>query len=217
MPGIYDRGAELLLRNTPLGSEEWRILIESRRGLLKDYLDRFTLQRLEEVECLRQESHHHSIGNDSPKVEADPGFNLASQGIFVETYSTYHRRESPSVRVGVTQTTTTGGIVHLWGLSRKAEWLIIEVRFTREPGYKDRGYDRATMVTIKAATLDEILGISRTGRESVWAKLGEAVASMVEQRRRLYVEAERLLAIIKAQNAAVDHIDIMTSEELVSP
>lgn len=211
MPDIFTYGADLLLRTDPLGHEEWMQLLESRRLLLKQHLDKFSLERLGEIECLSSESHYHKINQDHPEVVAEADLDLDTQGIFGRGETTFEQVKVPSAPWSGwgPETETLGGVVNLWGLSRKGEWLVIQVEFKREPGYKNRGNDRAVRVTAKTTTVSELAEVALSP-QYVWDQLGQTVAQWTEQRLRLYLQANELLAVIRAASAAVSEIGYRT-------
>lgn len=207
MPDKFCYGAELLLRTAPLGDEEWIQLLESRRLLLKQYLDKFSLKTLGDVGCLSSESHQHEINWDNPEVVAQDGLGLDTQGIFGRGKTVFDQIKIPSAPWSGwgPSTETVGGTVDLWGLSRKGEWIVIKVEFKKESGYKGRGYDRAVKVTIRRTTVDELAEVAGS-TQLVWDLLGRTVAEWTDQRLRIYLQANELLAVVQAQDSAARQI-----------
>ncbi|MDO8591550.1 MAG: hypothetical protein Q7R60_01320 [bacterium] len=214
MPDTFRYGAELLLRTSAISDSEWRQLLESRRLLLKKSLDKFSLKTLGDVECLSSESHQHEINWDNPEVVTHDGLGLDTQGIFGRGEAVFDQIKIPPAPWSGwgPSTETVGGTVNLWGLSRKGEWIVAQVEFRKESGYKGRGYDRAVKVTIRKTTVDELAEVAGS-TQSVWDLLGRTVAEWTDQRLRIYLQANELLTVVQAQDSAARQIGY--SEEVV--
>lgn len=184
--------------------EEWCELVEARRCLLRPHLDTFTLSTLGRLECLRREvSFSHSIFVDSPKCESSGGrFSLDTQGIFEAPQSsrivTGRGYEAPLGCISAPD-----GVMYAWGLTRKAEWVIVGVTFVGEPGYKDRGYERATHVDIEEADLRLILKLCKCHPEAIWLRLGKEICGWSEGRAHLAEIASDLARMVATEELAL--------------
>jgi hypothetical protein len=197
-------GIGLLCRKNPLSDEEWYRLIEARRSLIKPHLDSFTLRELGEVKCLEQEGpnrlHSLQVGFLPEVVTGDERFSLRTQGIFYHPWSGDQKipvdyRPSPSEEARL----YPGGIKYIWGLTRKGLWILAEVKFRHEAGYKGRGYERALTVDIQELDLPTIVARTRSKPEEIWRVLGEAIKEYTRFRERLYYEALELRRVIEVE------------------
>jgi len=180
MPRI-EESLRLLGRKSPLSDEEWQWLVQDRCNTLKKDLDRFTLKTLGETTCLRSESHYHAVGDRDPKCFGE--FGLQTQGIFRANWLN-RRKDTP--------------ILYIWGLTRKAQWIVAAVHYSWERGYKDRGFEYATEVQTSEAPLATLVNVCKVSYLQIWQALGEEVQCWVDHRKILYESAlqiNRLFAI----------------------
>lgn len=206
MPDMFSHGAGLLLRTTRLSSEEWIQLVESRRLLLNPYLKCFSLKCLSESGYLHQEGGSHVLADDEPEVDAEEGLSLDTQGIFDRSkYTHIYGRQWSSV--DSRERLPIGGSFCLWGLSRKAEWVVACVEYNIDRQHRGPFYERATKITIRRyATIGELVKAVDIEPRRVWELLGRTVSAWTEARLKLYAKAARLQAIVEAESAAVDKI-----------
>lgn len=205
MPDLFGYGAELLLRKTPIGVTEWVTLVEGLRKMIKPHLDKFSLSTVGEFECLTSEGHRHAIADNGPEVVADGPLGLGTRGIFAIGETSYDT-ESRRTTLYRDEQVTLGGTTRVWGLTRNGEWVICVVEFKHEPGYKNRGYDRAIMVTIRKSTPAEVIRVAGSPKR-VWHLLARTVAEWTEARYRLYRQADELLSAVRAASSAIKQIE----------
>jgi hypothetical protein len=138
------KGLEFILKNSYFSRKEWAEFLEIRRELIKPLLDRLTLETLGNQECLADgKGYYHKLHADNPAVffngekdERAPNLNI--QGIF-------------PVRGYLIE---KNNLIRSCGLSRKGQWLWIEIDFiTTTPVTRDgdrviAGYQKATEVKV---------------------------------------------------------------------
>ena len=89
--------------------------------------------------------------------------------------------------------------MYVWGLTRDALWVLAEVTFTGDVGYKRRGYEKAQTVDIQESDLITIVDATKSGPEEIWKKLGEAIKGWVRFREGLYYQAFELGRVIEPE------------------
>jgi len=187
------KGIELLVRKDPISDEEWYSLIEARRSLIKPHLNLFSLRELGNIQCLEQEGPTFLHGlyapfSDTPAVTGDTRFSLKTQGIFYHPWSGDQRSGYPHDEM-----------MYIWGLTRDGLWLLVEVKFKSEAGYKGRGYERAQTVHIQESDLPTIIAKTKSKPEEIWRVLSEAIKEWTRFRGRVYHEALELMRVIEAE------------------
>lgn len=186
-------GLEKLVRQDQLDDQDWFELIEERLALIKPHLSTFSLSELGELECLRSEgSFTHALRYDDPTLDGDRKFSLKTRGIFrSQHFSDVGHFPNSGYQPGRTSgyIACPDGIMMVWGLTDSGLWVIVEIAFSGEPGYKDRGYERATSVTIKEAGLQAIISQTKDKPQTIWNELGEAIQVWTESRKSLYHQA----------------------------
>lgn len=195
---------ELLVRNTPLKEPDWLMLVEARRALIKPHLDSFTLPELGALECLEIGSHRHEIRLGGPEVTGNPDFSLKTQGIFDAPYS--GRVSIPGSGYQNPGGSCPDGSLQIWGLTRKGLWILAEVFFHGEAGYKDRGYERAHTVNIKEADLPTILAKTKQQPRHLWNRLADAVHGWVRAREGLYRQAQHIQRTIQLEQFVLEQV-----------
>jgi hypothetical protein len=99
------------------------------------------------------------------------------------------------------------GIAVVWGLTRAGEWMLAEVHYHGEAGYKWRGYERAHTVHIRVVELVDVLQRTKETPEKILKALGEEVRAWVNHRRGLYNAAKALGDRISNEDMLFDLID----------
>lgn len=192
-------GLDLLARKKTLTTGEWHQLIEARRLLIKPHLNSFTLRELGDLECLRTETFMHSLRIDSPTITGDERFSLKTQGIFHRPSSGIQRIPNSGFRGSPGEGSCPNGTMFIWGLTRDALWILAEITFTGEAGYKRRGYERAQTVDIQESDLITIVDATKSTPIAIWEKLGEVIKSWVQFREGLYHQALELGRVVKTE------------------
>lgn len=178
------RALGILTRKGPLTRPEWEELLELIRTQLKNYFDKFTLERLADVNCMRGNHPHlthvikdHFDNHHVKVVSEDPKLSLDTQGIFgVQPLEFVKVRKNHK-----------GGGKKLWGLSRKGEWLLVEVVFSTRPEHyviDVWGYETTTKVTIRRVTPTEMLDETHVEPGEIVDTIAKVVNGWVESHRR---------------------------------
>ncbi|MBZ9578220.1 hypothetical protein KJA13_04325 [Patescibacteria group bacterium] len=198
----------MLVRKHPPSDEEWLDLIEARRSLIKPHLDSFTLPKLGELKCLRTESwtEGHDLYDaltirDTLTVTGDTRFSLKTQGIFRRPWSGIQRIPNSGYRAPGGG--CPDGTMYIWGLTRAGQWILAKVEFKGEPGYKKRGYERATRVHIEESDLATIIAKTKSTSEEIWRELGKAIKDWTKARHQLYRRAREIARIIRIEELAL--------------
>jgi len=199
-----NNGFEFLARNTPLTDEEWVGLIETRRELIKPHLDSFTLPELGALKCLRQEgSFLNEIQLTVSESTGDTEFSLKTQGIFhAQEWADMERVPNS----GYPPANCLNGTMRIWGLTRNGEWVLVTVDFIGEPGWKNRGCERATSVNIVKSDVPAILAQTKVKPHHMWEKIGHAIIGFAERRRNLYEQALKLAKQVAVEDNLYDWI-----------
>lgn len=201
MPSPED-GLKVFLRAKEVSIEEWLTLLEARANLLRPHLDSITLPELGRLKCLREETFEHEIGLDNPRVEGADNFSLRTQGIFrAQRYDCVERIPGTGFR-GNPVFVFLDGVVRAWGLTRKGKWVLVSIHFSGQPGWKDRGYEKAEIVKIEETDIVTILMRTKEEPQQIWLELGKAVHEIVEWRKKLLWNVERLESRIEAEESA---------------
>ena len=206
-------GLELFIRNTLLSQEEWVKALETRCWLVKPYLNEFTLDKLGNVKALHSEGFPREINTWGPAVVSYPQneFDLGTQGIFgIQPWQDIEYFPGTGFQ-GELHRPALDGVVQLWGLTRKAEWLHIEVRFRGVEGYKRRGAEQATQVMISSSRIDEILEKTKTPAEQIWRQLGRFITSKQET-----FEARYRRVLIDTAAIAAEELALESSKKLAA-
>ncbi len=202
------QGMELLVRKNQLTDVEWFALLEARRSLVKPHLDTFTLPELGSLKCFRRElSFTHELRLDGPKVIGDERFSLKTQGIFrPQPWSAIERIPNSGYRPPPGGVACPDGTMQIWGLTRSGLWILAEVRFVGEDGYKERGYERAKTVEITEVNLPTIVSKTKEKPQRIWEELGKAIKEWVEFREGLYNQALNLARMVGIEELALSLI-----------
>lgn len=186
----YDGGLGVFVRKGKVQIEEWLLLLERRRELIRPHLDSITLPEIGHLMCLRNEAFLHDLRLDEPKIVAtgSEDLSLKTQGIF-RVQPLYKKETFPATRFQTAPILNRpDGIVRAWGLTRKAKWVLVTVHFSGQPGWNQRGYEKAELVEIKETDLVAIIEATKQRPKSMWFELGKAFKEIVEQRRHLLNE-----------------------------
>ncbi|MBI4022700.1 hypothetical protein HY375_00850 [Candidatus Berkelbacteria bacterium] len=100
------------------------------------------------------------------------------------------------------------GRLRIWGLTRANEWLIVTVEFNSEPGYKDRGRERAVKIDLGEVDLPTLLAEAQVSPREVWQELGAQIKRTYRAREEL---AARLRAL--AQMVEIEELALSVSQE----
>lgn len=195
-----NEGLKLLVSKETIDEVMWYRLIQARRALIKPHLDKFTLPELGSLECLRSEvGFTHHLAMDTPTVAGDKRFSLKTQGIFDRAIHADQRIPNSGYQAESGYVSCPDGIMYVWGLTRSSDWLLIKVEFKGEPGYKNRGYERAQTVTIYEETLEAIMAVIKVEPISMWRMLGNKIKEWTEFRERLYHQALDISRIVETE------------------
>ncbi len=200
---LHEEGLDILLRQTPLTHEELLGVIEAHRVHIRPYLFVFHLDALGDVECLRTEAvYQHTPRQDNPAVVASEWLSLDTRGIFkVQPWKHIQRTPSQCTVEGVK--VPDDGTLLIWGLTKDAKWVLIEITFVGQPGYKNRGYEKATVITIKETDVAAILAKTGEDPQRILETLCKAMQKCAEHCEQLHAATSRVAQIIQTQNAAI--------------
>lgn len=205
-------GLELLVRRTQPDYGEWLELLEARKRMLRPYLDMVSLGKLGDIKCLKREENQpkgfredHPIVQSSQTEQGDTPFTLDTQGIFsakwVPAFIPHSGYQAPPGGVS-----SPDGVVHFWGLTRSARWILVRVEFRGHPGYKNRGVQVASAVIIQETTPARIVEKMWYTAQEIWLELGRAVHNWLLDRQRLYLQIEETSHQIAMEERALSVI-----------
>lgn len=203
MSDLY-HGLSYLVRREPLGEEEWLGLIEARHSLIHTYLKDFRLHELGKMHCLMNANDMHGLSDDCPQVTGDMRFSLETKGIFRCQPFDFIERMPGSGYCPISQWSINvpNGTMLIWGLTESGCWVLVEVNFKGEEGYKGRGYERATDVIILETQLSKIPNKTGEKLENIWKELGREVERWVNFRNYLYREALKVGNMVNTEYLA---------------
>ncbi len=183
----------ILVPHQPITFEEWLLLIEARRAEIAPYLDTFTLPPIGTSIKLRSEvSQTHDLHVDGPEMV---GLTRSSQGLFrSQDWKDVERR----VGTGYAPDRHSGhvacpdGTLKAWGLLRENKWVLVTVDFVGEPGYRDRGYERAVHVEVREVDINTLLRETKVGPRVIWDELENLVLTWLQQAKSRYENLQHL-------------------------
>lgn len=196
------KAMKILVRDSQFNYGEWPALLESRRVLAKQLLSSGDLPTLGELVCLRHEWFRHSISTDfslnfNTAVEV-----LGTKGIFkIQPWESFEYVPNSGYQPGLGGLQCRDGLKRAWGLTSSNEWVVVEIRFVGQSGYKGRGYERAVEVKIIKVDLGEMLAQTIVNPRAVWDALGEAIRVWEKHRRDLYESAANIAKIAEAEDS----------------
>ncbi|HTE48453.1 MAG TPA: hypothetical protein VK675_00920 [Candidatus Paceibacterota bacterium] len=200
----------LLIGDRKLGQITWIRVLESRRILIKPYLDLLTLPTLGSLHCLLGpdpnasiHSLYHRIDSDKPSLEGDfashfdpatSDGNIDIQGIWGEF--TFLDRTSESSRRGPHRFTCCN-----WGISRRsAAWVLITLSGMRD-GSKEQIVEKVDSLKIESISLSEILVKVPVPPTEIWLSLGAEVHHFLAQRQKLLDQVQELVHKVETEEA----------------
>jgi hypothetical protein len=192
----------ILTRKEALTDTDWFDLIEARRAAIKTYLDTFTLPTLGDLHCMRSSNGLHTLTQDFPRQapEEQRLFWLKTQGLFyTQPHSAIEYKAGTGHQPGLGGVPYPDGVLQIWGLTRSGKWVVATVEFVGEAGYKDRGRQRATALSISECEIQDLLEKTKESPQVVWNSLGDSVKAWAERRQRLANEAQRLAHMIEIE------------------
>ena len=198
-------GLEVLIQKQTLTTSDWLKLIEARCALIKPYLGSFTLSKLGDLKCLRTElSFTHRLLDDFALFTAGDHLSaLNTQCIFYCPKTGIKRIPNSGYQAPPGGVSCPDGIMHIWGFTRAASWVLVTVNFKGEAGYKNRGYERAYGVCVEIASLEEIVAKTESTPEEIWKELGRAIKEWTRRREELYHEALQMAQIVETEELAL--------------
>src|SRR5436305_845108 len=135
------KALEMLIPSRKLKPGDWYDLVEARRAVIAPHLDSFTLGKIADVKCLLSQGHYKGL--NPCRYLGEEGFSLDTQGIFGYSKQSKQKYQTGQFAFPDSGPHARGHLVHdghcyVWGLTRKAAWLLAKVNFRGDPGYKDR-------------------------------------------------------------------------------
>lgn len=200
-------GLATLIRNTSLTREEWFELIELRRDTIRPYLDSMTLPELGDLKCLHSEGFERELRFSAATITGDKLLaSLKTQGIFFSPPSAVERIPNSGFRPEPGGCTTPNGTRWVWGLTRRGLWVLVTVTFVGEPGYKDRGSERATEINVVQSNLPAIAAKVKEEPQRMWERLGEFIKRVAAHRKALSDHAAELARMVEFEEMAFRHV-----------
>lgn len=203
---------KLLARRDKITDDEWYVLLQARVRDLEDHLRSMSLKPLGELKMLKDYFHAHDLNRDQPDVESVnwSGHGLKTRGIFPSDKSwagiakTEHERDALERVVASKH--------KLWGLTRDAEWIAIEVdTITYMEEYKRSGrfeeVQRAKKVKITRSTPIDLCKFCEVTYKKIWLRLGEVIKDWAEHRKQLYEDAFGLQMVVEQEESLVQAIE----------
>ena len=199
-----EEGMSILVRKGGVEIEEWLLLLEKRRELLKPHLDSITLPELGRLKCLQTESFQHDLQLDNPTIIGSEEFSLRTQGIFcVQMWKAIEHIPNSGFAGYPGACQCLDGVLRAWGLTRSGKWVLITIHFSGHAGYKDRGYEKAEILEIKEADLATILDATKLKPKTIWNELGRVAKGIVEQREHLLHQVRHLAMVVEMEELAL--------------
>ena len=136
---------------------------------------------------------------DHSLCESGREWDLGTQGIFMYAYGSRELYPGTGI-IRPYEVSRPNGHLYVWGLVRKAIWILARVNFVGVVDYKGRVGEQAISVVIEKADLPTIVSTAKVTPRDIWDALSREVAKWEEQRKWLYEEMRRLNAIIERDN-----------------
>ncbi|MDD5693507.1 MAG: hypothetical protein PHU86_03485 [Patescibacteria group bacterium] len=192
---------ELMFKGRRFSESQWYELVQARVDQIKPHLDTFTLIEFGRFEFLRGESSHlwplSSLCSCSAEDFTDEtGVAIKNvlkmQGLFWAPYSGHQLFQEPDpLRKGLCLP-YPGGVKLVYSLTRKGNWVLIEVYYKGSPGYKGRGQEIATKIVIKDSDVPTICEKVKIKPKQIWLSLGKAMKDWARTRERIFREAQSI-------------------------
>jgi len=200
MPRPGTDGLSLLVRKQLPSYDEWIGLINSRREMIKPYLNIYTLPELGKLECMRDEFHHSLETDIIDEV-------LKTQGIFhVQPWGKIVYVSNSGWRPGPGCVPYPNGTKKIWGLTRQSKWIIAAVEFIGVSRWKESGQERATSVTLSEVSLPALIAETEEEPRNIWRAIGEAIKNWVGPSQQRYAEATNLAKMVEIEEMVFGEI-----------
>jgi hypothetical protein len=192
-----NKGLEILGRKGPITKEMWVELILARAELIKPFLENFTLEKLEDIRCVKKRDRMERIGQDGPMLLDSSvlrnKYSLRTQGIF--------NGESSGLPVF-----SQNGKKYIWGLTRDGKWIIAEIIII--PGSNGEFAQRVNINEVSFTKIVEHLSYFSNGKEtehlvSVWQYFGEIIFRWQKKSKKIADAVSSSADIIIAEEAAM--------------
>ena len=138
------KGLEVLLKHSHFSRKDWEHFLEIRRELVEPFLDVVLLGTLGSQKCLHDgKGHYHALRDDAPTTFLNGKVDEVAQVFGIQGIFPVRGYQPEDARV-----------VKSCGLSRKGQWLWIEIDCT----ITDTGYQQATEVRVaEYSSIEDIL------------------------------------------------------------
>ncbi|MDP2593716.1 MAG: hypothetical protein Q8P36_00010 [bacterium] len=187
------RNLQRLIARHIFTTEDWVSLLEERRAMIKPYLDRFTLEKLGDIKCLRNGGFSsHPLKDDSPSVSY---FTATKEHFSLETQATW----GGDMHVLGYDQTTQMPQQSKWGLSRSGLWLLAIVSYYEER--TPRYYERARQVHISSVDLPDLLLRSKRRPQDIWEELADRVRTWLYHNESIYRSLKELDRTFQEDNS----------------
>lgn len=197
----------MLVSRTELTAEQWGHLAESRRLALQSSLKNFSMQPLGEFGNYGEfiDFRFRALKLATQFVRADEGLSLNTPGVFEYNYNVTvevtefqdrdnERLQGPSCQFGHRRH-------FLWGLSRKAEWLSVQV-----DSYHTYSEVVAYDVDIKRVDFNTMAKAVQINPKQIILRLSKFVQHMLKRRRELLKEAEELEKFFDREDQVLHYV-----------
>ena len=207
---------ERLIRTSPLGLDDWFGILEEMRVQLRPLFEDFSLPKLSETSFLND-----SRFGELKDFEGGAGLSGETQGIYGRGYNSHQRHGRFSVNPHDWQDNRTvtyranlasgfprlperaRAVLYAWGLTRDAEWVLIQIAYRQESGYKDRRYDKALEGAVRRASLGQIMTYAKVKPIEIRERLLRQVDEREQRRRQQWGRLQNLQRMLQVEEMAL--------------
>lgn len=182
MPSDNSAGVKMLVRDNPLSEDEWINLIELRRGMIKPFLDKITLQRLGDVERYFYHEKLEDLLKRVRRFDPAPDNRIKIQGFF------------EPLNPGDFSDSSYKDVYRFYGLSRDNQWLYVRV-ICPSSG------NGCKFVVVEIPSTKMLLKKTRIKPRGLWLDLGKFFGQAVKDRKTLMEDMEHVLLVMNIEKS----------------
>lgn len=186
----------LLLPKSELTLAKWIEILEKLRTALLPKLPRYKLKTFGELGCLRSRdggNQYRLLNEDLPETSGP--YRLDDHGI-----AQFRDTGEVISEIGFRR------VLHAWGLSKKGEWVTIQVDIHGIPGKREGTiWEKALAVWIFPVDLPQMLAVSGDSPNSVLRKIGMEVGAYAARKRIAAEDAEKFAAEVETLREMILH------------
>lgn len=180
---------QLFKISIPPLTKRWKELIEARVELMRPHMDKFTLQRMGDIQCCKNDL-------ECPKFRDHAQFRTPIE-LSKETHGIYYLKDT-------TSETPIDSVGHMkfWGLTKNTKWISAEVTFFKQKmthGSKNWRINFAP-VDVNFTSLEELLPVWGS---TIWAQLGLVIREWHTKAEDRFKTTSDLLDTVQMQDMLV--------------